>query len=85
MKENLETIKEMVMEHSLGKMGINMKENLETVKKNGHGTLTFANGNKYEGEWRDGKRNGQGTLYTKNFFGIKITKQGQWRNGEFIG
>ena len=27
--------------------------------------LYFANGNKYEGEYRDGKKNGQGTFYAK--------------------
>ena len=31
----------------------------------GAGTLTFPDGNKYEGEWKDGERNGRGT-YTYN-------------------
>ena len=28
----------------------------------GQGTFTYSDGNKYEGEWKDGKQNGQGTL-----------------------
>ena len=28
----IKTINQMVMEHTLGQMGINMKENLETIK-----------------------------------------------------
>ena len=31
-----------------------------------------------------GQTNGHGTLYTTKFLGFKITKQGQWRNDEFI-
>jgi hypothetical protein len=28
--------------------------------------MTYANGDRYEGSWRDGKRNGSGTYYRKN-------------------
>ena len=30
------------------------------------GTYTDANGNKYVGKWKDGKRNGQGTFASNN-------------------
>ncbi len=36
------------------------------VKHNCFGTLTFNNGNKYVGEFRDGKRHGIGTLFFAN-------------------
>ena len=29
---------------------------------NGAGTITFPDGMKYEGEWKDGKKHGQGTM-----------------------
>ena len=29
---------------------------------NGHGTYTYPNGDKYEGEFKDGEKNGQGTF-----------------------
>ena len=32
-------------------------------QRNGHGTSTKANGDKYEGEWQDNKMNGHGTLH----------------------
>ena len=28
----------------------------------GQGTYTYSDGNKYEGEWKDGKKHGLGTL-----------------------
>ena len=45
-------------------------------KKHGQGTYFFYNGNKYEGEYKDGKMDGIGT-YT---FGV-----GGWWTGEFKG
>ena len=44
------------------------------------GTYTFANGDKYVGEFRLGRRNGQGTLTYANG-GVK---EGIWENGHFI-
>jgi len=35
------------------------------------GTYTYANGDKYAGEWKDGKKHGQGT--------------GAWANGHYVG
>ena len=32
----------------------------------GFGKLTFPNGDKYEGEWKDGGINGQGTMFFEN-------------------
>jgi hypothetical protein len=46
------------------------------------GTLIQLGGMKYIGEFKDGKYNGQGTLYTSN--GV-ATGQGIWANGKFIG
>jgi hypothetical protein len=44
-------------------------------KHNCTGAVTFANGAKYVGEWRDGLRNGLGIEYRKD--GI-ISRSGQW-------
>lgn len=35
-------------------------------KMEGHGVMTWENGDKYEGEWVDDKRNGDGTYYYKD-------------------
>ena len=44
------------------------------------GTHTFANGAKYVGEFKDGKRHGQGTIaYTDG-----SVKKGMWRDGELL-
>lgn len=34
-----------------------------TVTRNGRGTLTKANGDVFEGEWKDNLRHGKGTYY----------------------
>jgi len=44
------------------------------------GTYTYANGAKYAGEFKDGKRNGQGT-YT---FADGTIERGYYMNGEFV-
>ena len=41
----------------------------------------MANGEKYEGEWKDGKRNGQGTF---TYADGKMS-EGQWRNDQYVG
>jgi hypothetical protein len=41
------------------------------------GTYTYANGNKYVGEFKDGKRNGQGT----NF----LLADNQWKGDKYVG
>ena len=47
----------------------------------GHQTLTFADGAKYVGEFKDGKRNGQGTYTYAN--GGKYV--GEWKDDNFHG
>jgi len=51
----------------------------------GKGTSTFANGDKYVGEWKDGKFNGQGTKIsgTKAVAGAKYV--GEWKDGKMNG
>ena len=50
-------------------------------KRSGQGTLKMPNGEKYVGEWSDDKRNGYGTLYNPDG---TVSKQGQWKDGEFV-
>ena len=47
---------------------------------NGYGTYTYANGSKYVGEYKDGKRNGPGT-YT---FANGTVDKGIWKNNKLI-
>jgi hypothetical protein len=42
---------------------------------------TYDNGDRYEGEWKDGKRHGQGTLYYKS--GSRY--EGEWKDGKRHG
>ena len=46
----------------------------------GHRTLTSASGEKYVGEFKDGKRHGQGT-YT---YADGRVEEGIWENNEFL-
>ncbi len=47
----------------------------------GIGICTYANGDRYEGEWADGAFQGQGTLYIRD--GTIVS--GFWRAGEYVG
>ena len=47
-------------------------------KRHGRGTLTYANGGTYTGDWKDDKRHGHGT-YT---FADGRTYSGAWKDGE---
>ena len=46
----------------------------------GEGTMTWANGEKYVGEFKDDKRHGEGVYV----FADGIVWQGQWRDGEWV-
>jgi hypothetical protein len=46
------------------------------------GTYTTFLGNKYVGEFKDGKYNGQGTFYSSNG---SVINQGIWADGNFVG
>ena len=49
--------------------------------ENGKGTMKYANGSVYTGQWKDGAKNGQGTY--KNINGK--TFSGNWVDGELDG
>jgi len=49
-------------------------------KFNGHGTATFRDGDKFVGEFKDGKPNGKGTLFDIDG---SIINQGLWIDGYF--
>ena len=42
----------------------------------GRGTRFYANGDRYEGEWREGKKHGRGTFFYAN--GDRY--EGEWRD-----
>jgi len=52
-----------------------------TYKHNCIGTFTFASGDKYVGEWKDGKYSGQGTFTFAS--GDKYV--GEWKDGKYSG
>ena len=47
---------------------------------NGKGTMIYYSTQRYEGEFKDGKRDGQGTL----FLPLGRIQQGTWRNDEIV-
>jgi hypothetical protein len=49
--------------------------------RNGHGTLAYGDGNKYEGAWLEGKRHGQGTFTFAHGDKIEVA----WLEGESHG
>lgn len=50
----------------------------------GKGTYVWANGDKYTGDWKEGKRNGEGSLYLKTLEGDSIVN-GLWENDKYLG
>ena len=71
----------MVKEHSLTLMEESMWENTRMVIEMVKEFLLGLNGGKYVGEYKDGKKNGQGTLtYTDGRM-----YEGEWKNGKQNG
>lgn len=50
--------------------------------KQGRGKLTYPDGKYYEGEWKVGRINGQGTLYNRDG---SVIYEGQWKNEKYHG
>ena len=48
---------------------------------NGYGIMTYPNGSKYEGEWKDNKKEGFGTFY----YSYGSTYRGYWKNNKKDG
>jgi hypothetical protein len=46
-----------------------------------HGKMAYASGAVYEGEFKDGKANGQGTMT----YADGRRESGTWRDGKFVG
>jgi hypothetical protein len=44
----------------------------------GQGVVTYKNGDKYGGEWRDGKRHGNGTLWVLQDGKYNVRYSGDW-------
>jgi len=55
---------------------------LRESSKYGRGVYLYVNGNKYEGEWANDKKNGRG-CYT--YFASGEKYDGQWTDGEKHG
>lgn len=53
----------------------------ESNQPDGFGVCTYANGDRYRGEWSEGAFSGKGTLTLRD--GTVVS--GYWRNGEYIG
>jgi len=58
--------------------------------QNGNGTYLYDNGDKYEGDWRDGERNGHGKytwpngdIYEGDWKDDKFTEFVEWKNSTF--
>ena len=65
----------------LGTSEPNNKQEELGDKKHGYGTLTFADGSKYVGEWLDNMRHGRG----RYVFSDGGEYDGEWRNGKHHG
>ena len=53
---------------------------------NGQGTYIYQDGDKYEGEWRDDKRHGKGTVTYRGTDGSIVEQyQGEWAEGKMHG
>ena len=59
---------------------VGFAECIEGDCNNGQGTYTWASGDKYVGEWKDGKTHGQGT----HTYADGTVDKGIWENGELV-
>ena len=59
---------------------VGFTECIEGDCDNGYGTYTFANGDKYIGEYKDGEIHGQGTLT----YADGRVEKGIWENGQLV-
>ena len=50
----------------------------------GRGVYTWANGDQYDGQWKEGKRSGEGTLSLKIADGDSIV-DGLWKDNKYMG
>jgi len=50
--------------------------------ENGQGTMIYANGDKYVGEWKKGKSNGQGTYTSATGPNDGDKYEGEWKGGK---
>ena len=55
--------------------------NIRNDKREGTGIYYWNTGEKYEGQWKNDKRNGQGTLYDKDG---NVKLEGEWNNDELV-
>ena len=53
---------------------------------NGQGTYVYSDGDKYEGQWKDDKRHGKGTVTYRGQDGNVVEKyEGDWYEGKMHG
>lgn len=54
---------------------------MEGSQRHGHGAMTYANGDKYVGEWKNDRFDGHGTyIYADGSQDV-----GEWKNGKNVG
>jgi hypothetical protein len=54
---------------------------MKAIKQHGKGKKTWANGNVYEGDYKDGYKHGKGKYTCMDGW----MDEGDWENDEFIG
>ncbi len=58
---------------------------LLTKKRHGRGKMIYANGEIYEGEWKDDKRCGKGELYHQSLYSKSYSYTGEWVDDKLNG
>lgn len=66
--------------NSNGSMGY-YKGHFYDDEKNGYGEFTWPNGKRYRGMWKNGKRHGEGEVYSLS---TKEWKKGYWSKGKRV-